>query len=214
MRLMVKNIFITLMAFFVQAPAVSAHPINGAAALSLPSIPKDGTILAFGDSLTFGTGTTQQYSYPAVLAGAIEREVINAGVPGELSTEGEPRLRQLLNSGIQPDLLILCHGGNDLLKNQDLNKTVNALHAMINMAKTRGIPVVLIGVPRPVMPLKTADFYYRVARAQNIPLEDNILSEILADDQYKSDLTHPNQIGYRALAGAIYLLLRRHGAVE
>ncbi len=50
---------------------------------SVPRIPKlapEATILAFGDSLTFGTGTTPDKAYPAVLGRLAKRKVVAAGV--------------------------------------------------------------------------------------------------------------------------------------
>ena len=179
---------------------------------ALPRLGPDDVVLAFGDSLTYGTGAAEQESYPAVLQTLIRRRVIRAGVPGEVTAQGLQRLPGLLDEH-HPRLLLLCMGGNDMLRHIDPADTEANLRAMIAMAKERGMGVVLIGVPQPQLLGGTAEVYRKLARESDIPLENQILEDVLHDSAYKSDLIHPNARGYRRVAEALAKLLHRAGAV-
>lgn len=179
----------------------------------LPPLPEDGLVLAFGDSLTYGTGATAEDSYPSVLERLIDRPVIRSGVPGEVSAEGLKRLAGALER-YRPDLLVLCHGGNDILRLKNDDKTAANLRAMVELARSQGVEVVLIGVPKPGLFLSDgAGFYQRIARDFGIPYAGEVLADILGSPSLKSDAIHPNAAGYRKLAEAIAVLLRKSGAI-
>jgi len=173
---------------------------------------EDATILAFGDSLTFGFGAKRQQSYPSVLSQLISREVINEGVSGEESAEGLERLADLLDD-YQPSLLILCHGGNDFLHKKPVNQLEDNIMAMIKMAQSQGISVLLIGVPKPGILLSTAELYQRVAEKTQVAYEGDIIKDILSSPSLHSDLVHPNAQGYQKLAEAIADLLKQAKAI-
>lgn len=173
----------------------------------LRSLPENATILAFGDSLTHGTGADASESYPIRLEQLIQRPVINAGVPGEMTAEGLVRLPQLLDR-YRPALLILCHGGNDLLQRTGEEQAANNLRAMIRLARERGVDVVLIGVPKPDLSLAPPVFYASIAGEFTIPYDDDTLAGILSDRSRKSDYIHPNALGYQQLAEAVHALLQ------
>ncbi len=178
----------------------------------LSRLSSDAVILAFGDSITYGTGAAAPQSYPAVLETLTRRRVINAGVPGEVSAEALARLPDVLAQE-KPDLLILCHGGNDLLRRLDLQQTKRNLEAMIKTAKEKNIAVVLIAVPAPGIFLKPPALYEEIADDQRIPLEENILETILSDGTLKADYIHPNAAGYSMMAEAIRDLLQKSDAL-
>jgi lysophospholipase L1-like esterase len=170
------------------------------------------TILAFGDSLTYGTGTSREKAYPTQLAMLTGHNVINAGKPGETTSKGLLRLPGLIKQH-QPELIIICHGANDILQKQDIQQTSSNIQLMINLARQNNSQVVLIGVPEFSLFLGSAPIYKVLADRNHIPLENDIISEILSDNTLKSDQIHPNAKGYRLLAESISQLLEDSGAI-
>lgn len=178
----------------------------------LAPLADDAILLAFGDSLTYGTGTSHDKAYPARLASLINRKVINAGVPGEISKKGLSRLPGLITQ-YKPDVIIICHGGNDILRKLDLMQTKKNIQQMIKLARANGIQVMLIGVPEFGLFLNQSPFYQALADENQIPIDNNTLSNILRDNTLKSDHIHPNAQGYQLFAENIAALLEQSGAI-
>lgn len=183
------------------------------AAPQLAPVPQGGTILAFGDSLTFGTGASPETSYPSVVQRLSGYRVINAGVPGETTEGGLARLPEVLQQE-QPSLVILCLGGNDFLRRLDEGKTEQNLRDMVMMIRERGIGVVLIGVPRLGFGLEVPVWYRKIAGEAQIPYEGKVLKRILADRALKADPIHPNPAGYQHMAEAVVTVLKKSGAIR
>ena len=179
----------------------------------LPHLANDAVILALGNSLTYGTGAEQTESYPAVLEQMIGRKVVNAGIPGEVTAQGLSRLPMVLEKE-RPALMIICHGGNDMLRRLNRQQAADNLRSMIRLAQARGVAVVLLAVPAPDMSLSPPHMYREIARDLAIPLEDKIMSAVLADGSLRSDYIHPNAAGYRRIAEALVTLLKKSGAIE
>ncbi|MCP8897857.1 arylesterase [Gilvimarinus xylanilyticus] len=178
----------------------------------LEYLPPDAVILAFGDSLTRGTGAAAGESYPEQLAALIGREVINRGVPGETSAQGLTRLPGVLDE-VQPQLLLLCHGGNDILRTLSMTQMQSNLQQMIDLARERDIQVVLIGVPKRSLLLREEPIYHELAEQNSLPLLDDIVADVLGESELRSDRVHPNRAGYRQMAEAVQELLLEKGAL-
>ena len=178
----------------------------------VPAVGPNEVIVAFGDSLTYGTGAAESESYPEVLSQLISRKVVRAGVPGEVTAQGLARLPQVLEEH-RPALVIVCLGGNDMLRKLDETQTRGNLHRIIRTLRDQGISVVLVGVPRPALLTSAAAFYGELAKEYRIPYEGKILNHIMHQLDLKSDPIHPNAKGYRRMAEAIADLLREAGAI-
>src|SRR5919106_3700460 len=112
----------------------------------LERLSADAVVLAFGDSLTFGTGASDEESYPAQLERLIGRRVVRAGVPGEVTAQALERLPQALDEH-SPRLVVLCIGGNDFLRRLSMAEAESNVRAMVKLARSRNIDIVLIGTP-------------------------------------------------------------------
>jgi lysophospholipase L1-like esterase len=173
---------------------------------TITHLPKDAIILAFGDSLTYGMGKMPQESFPTELARLSGYEVVNAGVPGEITEEALQRLPNLMKK-YSPLLVILCHGGNDMLRHISTEKIQSNLESMIETIQSYGAKVILVGIPRLGLSIKTAPLYYRIAKSKRIPFEQKIIAEVLSTPSLKSDYIHPNEKGYKKIAEALMRLL-------
>lgn len=200
-----RQVFLLCLALFLGACSDDAPRLN--------RLNNDAVILAFGDSLTYGTSTSRESSYPAILQQLSGRQVVNAGIPGEVTAAGLARLADTIEE-YQPQLLLLCLGGNDMLRQKSAQEIEQNLEKMVMLSRERGVPVLLLGVPRPaIFGLKSAKLYYSLAERLQLPLEGEIIPEVLSDNRLKSDQIHPNTEGYRLLAEAIFSKLKESGAL-
>ena len=179
----------------------------------LPRLHNGDVILAFGDSLTHGTGATRETAYPAVLSRLSGHTVVNAGVPGETTAEGLARLPGVLDE-TRPRIVLLCLGGNDMLRRQDGNNTEANLRQMIETIRASGAGVVLIGVPQPALFSGPPAFYEKLADEFDLPYEGEILDEVLRTPKLKSDPIHANAEGYKLVAERLAELLEQAGAIN
>ncbi len=186
--------------FFVFSPCGSAGPI-------LP-LSSDSLLLAFGDSITYGTGAPGDSSYPVVLEALLGMKVINSGVPGETISEGLERLPGVLEK-YSPRFVILCEGGNDLLRGREEDEIERDLRSMVSILQERDIDVMVIGVPSTRLTLSVPGLYRRVARDLSVLYEGKILRKILSNAALKSDYIHPNRDGYRMMAEKIAELIEK-----
>jgi len=170
------------------------------------------TILAFGDSLTYGYGAVNS-AYPLVLEQLTNRRVINAGISGEVSGVGLQRFSNVLEQ-YKPSLVVLCHGGNDILRRKSHNALKENLREMIRLSKERGTQVLLVGVPGfGVFGAKTLPLYKELSMEESVMYEGTVLEIIENDAGLKSDQIHPNAQGYKMMAVYFNAVLKEQGVI-
>lgn len=184
----------------------------GDKAPQLPRLATSDVIVAFGDSLTYGIGAAEHESYPAVLSQLIGRQVVRAGVPGEVTAHGLHRLPEVIDEH-RPRLMIVCLGGNDMLRKVGAPEIKSNLREIIKSIRDQGIAVVLVGVPQPALITSAPEFYAELAREFAVPYEGKVVTSVLYSPDMKSDPIHPNAKGYRRMAEALAELLRKSGAI-
>jgi lysophospholipase L1-like esterase len=178
----------------------------------LERLSSDAVVLAFGDSLTFGTGAAEAESYPAQLESMIGRKVVRAGVPGEVTAQALARLPAALDEHA-PRLVLLCIGGNDFLRRLGNPQAERNVREMVKLARSRGVAVMLIGTPEPGFTVSPPAFYSSIAKEFRLPYEEGIIGQVLKDASLKADPIHPNARGYRLIAERVADQLKRRGAI-
>lgn len=166
------------------------------------------TVLALGDSLTFGTGATPETSYPTVLARLTGWNVVNAGIPGDTSAQALARLPALLQEH-SPQLVLVGIGGNDFLRRMSEKDTLANIRRICEQALAAGAQVMLIAVPAPSAAaviagsLSDHPLYQEIADSLRLPLHANGWSTVLANAALRSDQIHANAQGYEAFANGL-----------
>ena len=170
-------------------------------------VPPGSTVLALGDSLTFGTGASAETCYATVLAGLTGWNVVNAGVPGDTSAQALARLPALLAEH-QPKLVIVSIGGNDFLRKLPESDTRTHVHAICKQALAAGAQVLLVAVPRATVAAALGQMtdhalYAEVAKDLKIPLQREAWGEVLAQPDLRADAVHANARGYAQFARSV-----------
>ncbi len=183
-------------------------------------------VLAFGDSMTAGTGDQTGDGYPRRLRKKLggDSTVGNHGIPGEVTSEGLSRLGSVL--GLGGDVVLLMEGTNDITRiaegSLSVETTLANISAMVARSRAVGIePVLSSIVPRPpdarrdknnsltafyAGGLRELAFQRELRFADAFDLFDPELVPDGFAEYYAADpddrVGHLNEAGYDKLAGA------------
>lgn len=180
------------------------------------AVPPGAAVLAFGDSVTYGTGAPDGADYPARLSVLSGWRIHNAGVPGDTADRARERIAEELQEH-RPALVILEIGGNDFLRRRAMSAVKEDIRAMIRAVRAAKAQPVLVAVPAPdVMGaalggLDDAPIYAELAEEEGVPLVEEVLADVLSEPALRADSIHPNAAGYRKLAEGIADALGRDG---
>jgi len=196
--------------FITMVLALVAHSlIYWSKAPTVKNADSTGTnIIAFGDSLVYGTGSTSGNDLFSLVGKETGVNVINKGVPGETTRDGLARFdSDVLNN--DPKVVIILMGGNDYLQKVPQEETFTNLEMMIKKTQDTGAAVVLVGVRGGVFVDKFAAEYERLAKTYRTGYVPNILSQVLFNRSLMYDSIHPNDKGYRIIYNSVALELQK-----
>lgn len=164
--------------------------------------PKQGPVVAFGDSLVAGVGSTGGGDFVSLIASKIGEPVINMGVPGNTTKDGLARISTVIEK--QPRVVLVLLGGNDYLKHVPIEETFANLDAIITKIHESGSMVVLLGVQGGVLSDPFAPKFRELAKKHDLIYVPNIFKGVIGDGSLMADTIHPNNAGYAIIADRIY----------
>ena len=188
----------------IAAVAVYLFFFNTAPVTNYPSAGTD--IVAFGDSLVAGTGSSDGHDFVSLLSGAIGQPVINLGVPGDTTADGLARMSEL--NAYKPKVVLLLLGGNDYLKRIPQEQPFANLAAIIKDIQSRGAIVLLLGVRGGLFGDHFSGGFEGLRGTYHTAYVSDVLGGLLGDKQYMSAQVHPNDAGDRLIAERIAPVLK------
>ena len=145
----------------------------------------------------------------ALRARGINAKIVNAGVSGDTTADGLGRLDFTLNSQPRkPDLVILCLGGNDMLRALPASESKANVNAILGKLEARKVPTLVMGMLaapnlgpdyagqfNPIFPTATRSHHARL-----VPF---FLSAVIDHPELRqADHIHPTAKGVEALVTA------------
>jgi lysophospholipase L1-like esterase len=168
--------------------------------------PGRGPIVCFGDSLTSGFGAERSQSYPAVLQSLLGREVVNRGRNGDTTAASLERIDDVLS--LEPSVVIVTLGGNDMLQRVPIQETVAAMRGIFDRLIAAGSMVVFLGIDPPLASSARMDAIRQLCRERGVLWVGHAMDGLWGDRTRMSDQIHPNAAGYRAVAERVAEALR------
>lgn len=170
--------------------------------------PREGPIVALGDSLSAGYGSASKLGYLGLLEQRLGVSIVNKSISGNTSSQGLERLqRDVLD--LRPALVILELGGNDFLQKVPPEETFANLDSIVSQVQAQGAPVLVLAVQSGPFSDKSASRYRELARKRQTGFVENIMAGIFTNPALKYDPIHPNDDGYKVMADHVEPELRR-----
>lgn len=171
-----------------------------------PSTPANADVVAFGDSITFGTGTTGDSNYVAVLSRRVGVDILKSGVPGDTTGSALNRLDATVLAR-NPKLVIVLLGGNDLLDGVPVQTRISNITAIVQRIRGAGAAVILVGLGSPPLDAFNGTLPALASSTGSTYVPD-ILDGIFGVPSLMADSVHPNNAGHAIIADRLEPPLR------
>ncbi len=164
-------------------------------------------IVAFGDSLVTGTGSTSGNDFVSVLSRRINNQIINLGTSGMTTAQAVAAVdSQVIPQ--DPDIVIVVLGGNDILQSLPRDQMIANLRTVIQKIQNSGAKVILAAVHGPSFQTDLELAFSNLAAETGASFVSNIMSDIIGHPSLLSDAVHPNDAGYQIIADKIFPVLQ------
>lgn len=171
--------------------------------------PKEGPIVAFGDSLVYGVGSPETEGFVRILSSRIGESIINMGVSGNTTADGLARVDTVLENN--PRIVLVLLGGNDRLRQIPTEQTLANMRLIISKIQESGAVVVLLGVRGNLLSGRFDEELETLAQETGAVFVPNVLEGIFGDQSLMFDTIHPNKEGYALIAEKVYRILEEAG---
>lgn len=185
-------------------------------------------ILAFGDSLTYGSHSARNFyfferthvTYPVQLASLLQARypkqtitVVNAGLPGELAVGARSRLESAIAANAS-DLVLLFEGTNDINAGFTPSQIAASLNDLVRAALGKGVKVRIATLPPIGLAYDPTGASNRLVQSVNSQIDTlastlaigtpvDLYATISRDSSLLgADGLHPSDAGYTAMANA------------
>lgn len=192
-------------------------------------------IVAMGTSLTFGYGSgcrvlpprspcSGDSSYPTLLSDVLRLPIINLARPRSTTVEGLAQMSEALQ--LNPVLVLLEYGANDLIQGVPLEQARDNLSRMIERFHEEGSAVILLSALHPDMVDKTPQGHQlqrleegtlayhamvvELADTYELPLVEYLFEGVWWERELMFDGLHPNGMGYLIMKENILSSLRAY----
>lgn len=168
--------------------------------------PKNQKVVAFGDSLVEGVGSTAGNDFVSLVGKKLGIEIVNNGKSGDTTAQGLARIDEVLAE--EPGVVLLLLGGNDVLRRVPKVTTFQNLSVIVERLQIAGALVVILGVRGGILGDGYEEDYHDLAIKYHTGYVSNVLDGLITKPEFMYDGIHPNDQGYAIVAERVAEVLQ------